>query len=70
MSVREGRCRIGIRDTGVGLRQGSEGLGTGLATLQQRLLLAFGDDVQVSLSALEPRGVCAKLEFPARWSVA
>lgn len=70
VSVREGRCRIGVLDTGVGLHQGSQGLGTGLATLHERLQLAFGDDVQLSLAALEPRGVCAKLEFPARRSVA
>ncbi|MGH8500606.1 MAG: sensor histidine kinase, partial [Methylococcales bacterium] len=70
VSVREGRCRIGVLDSGVGLRQGTEGLGTGLATLQERLQLAFGNDVQVSLAELEPRGVCAKLEFPVRRSVA
>ncbi len=70
VNIRDQRCRIGVVDTGAGLRQGSEGLGTGLATLRERLQLAFGDDVSVSLAALEPRGVCAKLEFPAQRSLA
>ncbi len=70
INIREGSCRIGVTDTGVGLRRGSEGLGTGLATLQERLRLAFGDGVLLSVVALKPRGVCAKLEFPLQRSQA
>ena len=51
------RCVIRVTDTGVGLRQTDQGLGTGLTTLRERLQLMFGDDAQLRVSALEPRGV-------------
>jgi signal transduction histidine kinase len=69
---REGRCRVVVADTGVGLRQGiaglgdGTGLGTGLSTLRERLQLAFGGDAQLRLVANQPRGARAELEFPAR----
>ncbi len=60
------RCLIRVSDSGVGLRQADQGLGTGLATLREGLQLMFGDDAQLRVRALEPRGVCAELELPAR----
>lgn len=68
--VRDGRCRAEVIDTGVGFRQTSAGLGTGLANLRERLQLAFGNDASVSLSALAPHGTAAEVEFPARGSAA
>ncbi len=66
VSVRDGRCSVRVTDTGVGLRQSGRGLGSGLASLRQRLQLAFGGDAVVKLEGLQPRGACASLEFPAR----
>jgi hypothetical protein len=60
------RCFVRVSDTGAGLRAASAGLGTGLSTLRERLQLAFGDDVHLSVSAQQPRGVSAELDFPAR----
>ena len=64
--LQDGRCRAEVIDTGVGLAQAGNGLGTGLANLRERLQLAFGGDAQLRLSALQPHGVCAELEFPAQ----
>jgi sensor histidine kinase YesM len=64
--VRDERCHVEVVDTGVGLTQAGDGLGTGLTNLRERLQLAFGGDAQLRLSSLEPHGVCAELEFPAR----
>jgi signal transduction histidine kinase len=63
--LRAGRCRLSVRDTGVGLQPGSQGLGTGLATLRERLRLMFGDEAAVRLSEVQPHGVLAELEWPA-----
>ncbi|WP_374658887.1 sensor histidine kinase [Inhella sp.] len=60
-----GRCRMSVRDTGVGLQPGSKGLGTGLATLRERLRLMFGDAASVRLSEVQPHGVLAEVELPA-----
>ena len=59
------RCVIRVSDTGGGLGQASEGLGTGLATLRERLALLFGEDVRLTVGPHPPRGVCADLDFPA-----
>jgi len=64
--LREGRCRAQVIDTGIGLQQTTEGLGTGLVTLRERLQLVFGKDAQLRLIELQPHGVCAELELPAR----
>ena len=64
--VRDGRCRAQVIDTGVGMQQAGAGQGTGLSNLRERLQLAFGSDTQLRLSALQPRGVCAEIEFPAQ----
>jgi len=50
----------------VGLQPAGSSLGTGLATLRERLQLAFGHEAQLRLSEVAPHGVCAELEFPAR----
>ena len=60
------RCVIRVRDSGVGLGQTNEGLGTGLATLREGLQLMFGDAARMSLVAQEPSGVCAEVDLPAR----
>lgn len=64
------RCLVRVSDTGVGLGQSVEGLGTGLTSLRERLRVAFGEDVQLRVTAADPRGVCAELEIPARENAA
>jgi LytS/YehU family sensor histidine kinase len=66
VTEKDGRCRAQVIDTGVGLRRDGDGLGTGLSTLRERLQLIFGNEAQLRLSALLPRGVSAEIEFPAR----
>jgi LytS/YehU family sensor histidine kinase len=61
----DGRCRVRVSDTGVGLKVAGNGLGTGLTTLRERLKLAFEGDVRLRLTEMEPHGVSAELEFPA-----
>jgi len=70
VEVRDGRCRAEVRDTGAGLKRIGEGLGTGLAALRERLQLVFGGDARLSVSALDPRGVRAEVDFPAQRSAA
>jgi hypothetical protein len=64
--VRNGRCHAEVTDTGAGLTRARDGLGTGLATLRERLQLAFDGDAKVDLVAISPRGARAELDFPAR----
>jgi signal transduction histidine kinase len=65
-ALREGgRCRLRVADTGVGLRPGAGGLGTGLAALRERLQLLHGGDATLVLRTASPRGVCVELDFPA-----
>jgi hypothetical protein len=64
--VREGRCLARVTDTGVGLKATGYGLGTGLTNLRERMQLAFGGDARLALSDVEPHGVRAEIEFPAR----
>jgi signal transduction histidine kinase len=65
--LRDGRCHVRVTDTGVGLQvEKRGGLGTGLSTLRERMQLAFGGDAQLRLTEVQPHGVCAELEFPAR----
>lgn len=68
--LRDGRCRLQVTDTGVGLHEAGDGLGTGLANLRERLRLAHGDDARLSLIELQPHGVLAQIEFPAQRSAA
>jgi hypothetical protein len=62
----DGRCLMRVCDTGVGMRASSAGLGTGLATLRERLLLMFGEEARVQLSAVEPHGVLAEVVLPIK----
>ncbi len=57
---------MSVTDTGVGLQPMNRGLGTGLASLRERLQLAFGGEAQLALSDVSPHGVRADLSFPAR----
>jgi LytS/YehU family sensor histidine kinase len=61
-----GRCRCQVIDTGVGLQDSFDNIGTGLSNLRERLHLMFGDESQLRLTPLVPRGTSAELEFPAR----
>jgi two-component sensor histidine kinase len=60
------RCLARVTDTGVGIKASGSGLGTGLASLRERLQLAFGADAQLRLSEVVPHGVRAEISFPAR----
>ncbi len=64
--VKDGRGRAEVTDTGMGLACGREGLGTGLANLRERLQLAFVGDAHVRISEIQPHGVRAEIDFPAR----
>ena len=66
VAARDGRCRAEVADTGAGMSTGAGGLGTGLATLRERLAIAFGGDASLQLERLEPRGVRAVVDFPAQ----
>jgi hypothetical protein len=63
--LRDGRCIAEVSDTGVGLSDASQSLGTGLTTLRERLQLAFGGDAQLRIASVSPHGVRAEVEFPA-----
>jgi hypothetical protein len=63
-------CRVQVRDSGRGLSSANVGLGSGLATLRERLELAFGGNARLRLAASLPRGAVAEVEFPAQRAVA
>jgi hypothetical protein len=65
VQVRDGRCVAQVRDDGVGLRASHDGLGTGLATLRERLQLALGGAARLDVAPRQPRGVCATVDLPA-----
>src|SRR5438067_2783551 len=60
------RCVVRVKDTGAGLRESGNGLGTGLTTLRERLQLIFGDAAQLRLMSVAPRGVVAEVDMPAQ----
>lgn len=62
---RGARCVVTVMDTGVGLGDTSDGLGTGLATLRERLRLIFGEDASLRLTSVVPQGACAEIDMPA-----
>jgi histidine kinase len=65
VTVAGGRCRAEVSDTGAGLNAASEGIGSGLASLRERLKIVFGDGAQVRVAAIVPHGVRAEADFPA-----
>ena len=66
VQLRDGRCRAQVCDPGVGLRAGHGSLGTGLATLRERLQLVFGREATLTVEPQQPKGVCATVEIPAQ----
>jgi len=65
--LERGRCVIRVEDSGVGLSSSSSArLGTGLASLRERLLLSFDGEGSVSIEPAQPQGTRATLEFPLR----
>jgi signal transduction histidine kinase len=59
------RCVVRVADTGAGIHQSANGLGTGLTTLEERLRLIFGDAAQLRLGPNSPRGTIAEIDMPA-----
>jgi signal transduction histidine kinase len=57
---------VRVSDTGVGLHESANGLGTGLTTLRERLQLIFGDAAQLRLTSGAPRGVAVEVDIPAQ----
>jgi hypothetical protein len=73
VTVRNGRCLARVADTGVGMVDETPagalhppGSGTGLATLRERLRLAFAGDARLAVSCVQPHGVLVEVEFPAQ----
>jgi LytS/YehU family sensor histidine kinase len=62
----EQQCQITVSDSGIGLGTAVGGLGTGLATLRERLQLAYGTKATLQLRERKPHGLIAELVFPAR----
>jgi LytS/YehU family sensor histidine kinase len=60
------RCQVQVRDTGHGLAGATHPPGTGLETLRERLQLVFGGAAELRLSAIQPHGANAEVEFPAQ----
>jgi sensor histidine kinase YesM len=61
--IGDGRCRLSVTDTGVGLQATGHGMGTGLAALRERLHWAYGASATLDLSEVEPHGVQVVIEF-------
>jgi hypothetical protein len=59
------RCMVRVTDTGVGLHDSVNGLGTGLTALRERLNLIFGDEAQLRLTSSGPRGAVVEIDMPA-----
>ena len=60
------RCLVRVTDTGAGLHQAGNGLGTGLTALRERLQLICGDAAQLRLASGAPRGVAVEVDLPAQ----
>jgi hypothetical protein len=58
-------CVVRVTDTGAGLQQSANGLGTGLTTLRERLQLMFGDAAHLRLTPNTPRGAVVEIDMPA-----
>lgn len=59
------RCVVRVTDTGAGLHQSANGLGTGLMTLGERLQLIFGDAAHLRLTPNGPCGTVVEIDMPA-----
>ena len=59
------RCVVRVTDTGTGLPQPANGLGTGLTTLRERLQLNFGAAARLRLMPNGSGGTIAEIEMPA-----
>jgi signal transduction histidine kinase len=59
------RCVVRVADTGAGLHQSANGLGTGLTALRERLQLIFGDAAYLRLTPNSPRGAVVEIDMPA-----
>ena len=66
VQVHKNQCHVSVSDTGIGIGAEIGGLGTGLATLNERLELVFGDEATLQLHEREPHGLVARLAFPAQ----
>lgn len=66
--LRADRCIAKVADTGVGLEPLGHGLGTGLASLRERLQLSFPGEALLELREVRPHGACVEVSFPARSS--
>lgn len=60
-----GRLRLRVSDTGVGLREGGTGTGFGLENVRQRLAALFGGAASLDVRGNPQGGVSATLELPA-----
>lgn len=60
-----GRLRLIVSDTGVGLREGGAGSGFGLENVRQRLAALFGAAASLDVRGNQTGGVIATLEIPA-----
>lgn len=68
--LREGHCHLSVVDTGIGLGTTSNGLGTGLSALRERLQLAFGQAATLTIQPQVPHGVRAEMVLPLSSRVA
>ncbi|WP_444895819.1 sensor histidine kinase [Microbulbifer sp. SSSA005] len=66
IKLEQGLCIATVTDSGIGIQDNSNSLGTGLATLRERLQLTYGDSAGLRLIDQQPTGLCAELLFPAK----
>ncbi|WP_169558570.1 sensor histidine kinase [Uliginosibacterium gangwonense] len=57
---------VEVSDTGIGLAQSgsTQGTGTGLANIRERLLALYGKKAQLTLAPLSPHGTLARIAIP------
>jgi LytS/YehU family sensor histidine kinase len=60
------RCVVRVTDTGVGVQDSTNGLGTGLTALRERLQSIFGDAAQLRLASGDRRGTVVEVDMPAQ----
>jgi Histidine kinase len=64
VTVDDGSCHVLVADTGLGIDRSSDGRGTGLNSLNERLRIAFSGKARLELTANQPRGTRAEVIFP------